>query len=414
MSSATPAWDRLWTNVRLATMASTGTSYGAVEAGAIATLGDCIAWAGPACHLPGAAAELAHEVIDAGGLWATPGLIDCHTHMIYAGDRAIEFEQRLNGATYEAIAEGGGGIRTTVGATRRASEDALVEAATRRLQPWLAEGVTTIEVKSGYGLDYDTELKMLRAARRLSVDLPLDVQTTFLGLHALPPEYAGCRAAYVELMCDTVLPQAARDGLVDAVDAFCETIGFSPDETNRMFEAAAALGLPVKLHADQLSAGGGGALVAHHRGLSADHVEWTSEADVAVMAAAGTVAVLLPGAFYFLRETRAPPIDAFRRANVPMAIASDCNPGTSPVRSLLLMLNMACTLFRLTPEEALAGVTCNAAAALGLGDRGRLIAGLRADIAFWAIETPAELAYVIGAPPAVAVIQAGQIARGPW
>jgi imidazolonepropionase len=418
MSSAPPPWDRLWTNVRLATMAGTGTgtgtAYGAIEAGAIAVVGDRIAWVGPACRLPMPAAALAREVIDAGELWATPGLIDCHTHMIYAGDRATEFEQRLNGATYEAIANAGGGIRSTVRATRTASEDALVEAATTRLQTWLAEGVTTLEVKSGYGLDGDAELKMLRAARRLSANLPLDVQTTFLGLHALPPEYEGRRAAFVELMCDTVLPQAAREGLVDAVDAFCETIGFDADETDRMFKAAAALGLPVKLHADQLSAGGGGALVARHGGLSADHVEWTSEDDIAAMAAAGTVAVLLPGAFYFLRETRVPPIDAFRRAGVPIAIASDCNPGTSPVRSLLLMLSMACTLFRLTPEEALAGVTRNAARALGLADRGRLMAGLRADIAFWEIETPAELAYVVGAPPAVAVVQAGRVTRGPW
>lgn len=414
MGQVSPRWDRLWTNVRLATMVDTGVPYGAIETGAIAVDGDAIAWVGPADALPAPAATLAHDVIDAGGLWATPGLIDCHTHIVHAGDRSAEFEQRLNGASYEAIARAGGGILSTVRATRAASEDELVAAATARLQPWLAEGVTTIEVKSGYGLDGETELKMLRAARRLSAELPIDVRTTFLGLHALPPEFAARRDAYVDLMCDTVLPAAAREGLVDAVDAFCETIAFTPAETDRVFGAAAALGLPVKLHADQLSAGGGGSLVARHRGLSADHVEWTSEADIAAMAAAGTVAVLLPGAFYFLRETKLPPVEALRRANVPIAISSDCNPGTSPARSLLLMLNMACTLFRLTPAEALAGVTRHAARALGLADRGQLAAGLRADIAFWAIGSPAELAYALGSQPAVAVVRAGKLLRGPW
>jgi imidazolonepropionase len=343
-----------------------------------------------------------------------PGLIDCHTHLVHAGNRAGEFEQRLQGASYKAISRAGGGILSTVKDTRAATEDALVATARARLQPWLAEGVTTIEVKSGYGLDVDGELKMLRAARRLSSDLPIDVRTTFLGLHALPPEYAGRRADYVALMCDEVLPTAAADGLVDAVDGFLENIAFRPAEIERLFRVAAKLGLPVKLHADQMSEGGGGALVAKYRGLSADHVEWTSSEGITAMAGAGTVAVLLPGAFYFLRETQLPPIDAFRKAGVPIAIASDYNPGTSPVRSLLLMLNMACTLLGLTPEEALAGVTRNAARALGLNDRGRLAAGLRADMAFFEVRSPAELAYAIGSQPAAAVVQAGRLVHGPW
>ena len=400
-------WDRLWTNVHLATMVAGDAPYGAIENAAIAVADGKIAWLGPAADLP-APAERASEVLDGQGQWVLPGLIDCHTHIVHAGDRANEFEMRLGGATYEAIARAGGGIVSTVRATRAASEDELVATATERLQAWLAEGVTTIEVKSGYGLDAENELKMLRAARRLAAGLPIDVRTSFLGLHALPPEYADRREAYVELMCDTVLPAAARENLVDAVDAYCESIAFTPAEAERLFAAAEALGLPVKLHADQLSDGGGAALVAARQGLSADHIEWSSEAGIAEMARAGTVAVLLPGAFYFLRETRLPPIEALRAHGVPIAIASDCNPGTSPARSLLLMLNMACTLFRLTPEEAIAGVTCNAARALGLDDRGVLAAGKRADLGFWKIGRPAELAYTIGSRRCAQVVRAGQ------
>lgn len=404
-------WDRLWTNVHLATMVKGDAPYGAIENGAIAVTDGRIAWLGSMADLPGAPADLAGQILDGEGRWVLPGLIDCHTHIVHAGDRANEFEMRLEGATYEAIARAGGGIVSTVSATRAASEDELVATATERLQAWLAEGVTTIEVKSGYGLDAETELKMLRAARRLAADLPIDVRTSFLGLHALPPEYAGRREAYVDLMCDTVLPAAAAAGLVDAVDAYCESIAFTPIETERLFAAAEALGLPVKLHADQLSDGGGAALVADRRGLSADHIEWTSPAGIEAMARAGTVAVLLPGAFYFLRETQLPPIAALRAHGVPIAIASDCNPGTSPARSLLLMLNMACTLFRLTPEEALAGVTRNAAQALGLDDRGVLAAGKRADLTFWRIARPAELAYAIGSRACAQVVHGGQTVR---
>lgn len=404
-------WNRLWTNVHLATMVPGGAPYGAIEDAAIAVADGRIAWVGPAADLPGKPADLADEVLDGGGQWVLPGLIDCHTHIVHAGDRANEFEMRLEGATYEAIARAGGGILSTVRATRAASEDELVAIAAERLQAWLAEGVTTIEVKSGYGLDPETEVKMLRAARRLSAELPIDVRTTFLGLHARPPEYADRREVYVDLMCDTVLPAAAAAGLVDAVDAYCESIAFTPAEAERLFAAAEALGLPVKLHADQLSDGGGAALVANRRGLSADHIEWTSADGVEAMARAGTVAVLLPGAFYFLRETRLPPIEALRAHGVPIAIASDCNPGTSPARSLLLMLNMACTLFRLTPEEALAGVTRNAARALGLDDRGMLAVGKRADLTFWRIGRPAELAYTIGSRPCAQVVHGGQTVR---
>ena len=407
MTAQAPGWDRLWINVRLATMVEGAAPYGAIERGAIATAGERIAWVGRGADLPGLPAALARHVVDGAGAWVTPGLIDCHTHLVHAGNRANEFEQRREGATYESIARAGGGILSTVRATRAASEDELVAIAADRLRPWLDEGVTTIEIKSGYGLDADSELKMLRAARRLSTEHPIDVRTTFLGLHALPPDYADRREDYVELMCGTVLPAAAAAGLVDAVDAYVERVAFTPAEAERLFAAATRLGLPVKLHADQLSNGGGAALIAARGGLSADHIEWSSTAGVAAMATAGTVAVLLPGAFYFLRETQVPPIDALRAHGVPIAIASDCNPGTSPARSLLLMLNMACTLFRLTPEEALAGVTRNAARALGLDDRGVLAAGKRADLALWAIETPAELAYTIGGGRPVEIIYRG-------
>jgi imidazolonepropionase len=396
-------WDSVWVNVNLATMA--GPDYGAIEDGALAIEGGRIAWVGRRADLPPGAAR---QTKDGGARWMTPGLIDCHTHLVFGGERWREFALRLEGASYEAIAQAGGGIVATVAATRAASEDALFAGAARRLRPFLAEGVTTVEVKSGYGLDLAGELKMLRVARRLGRELPVDVRATFLGAHALPPEYKGRQSAYVDLVADEMIPAVARDGLADAVDAFCERIAFTAEETERVFAAAKAAGLPVKLHADQLSDGGGAALAASYEALSADHLECTTEAGVEAMAAAGTVAVLLPGANYFLRESRKPPIELFRRHGVPMAVASNCNPGSSPALSLLLMLSMVCTLFRLTPEEALAGVTRNAAKALGLADRGVLAPGKRADAVLWEIAHPAELAYWIGGNPCREVIRASE------
>ena len=402
-------WDALWVNARLATMASGARApYGAVEPGAIAVAGDRIAWVGPMDALPGTAPCAARRH-DAGGAWITPGLIDCHTHLVYAGSRAAEFEQRLEGVSYEEIARRGGGIVSTVGATRAASEDRLTELALDRLGPLLAEGVTTVEIKSGYGLDVDTELRQLRAARRVGRTAPVEVVATFLGAHVVPPEYRGRPDAYVDFLCAESLPAAAEAGLADAVDAFCERIAFSAAQTERVFEAATALGLPVKLHAEQLSDQGGAALAARYRALSADHLEYVSEASVAAMAAAGTVAVLLPGAFYFLRETRVPPVERFRAHGVPMALATDSNPGSSPVGSLLLMLSMGCTFFRMTPEEALAGVTRHAAAALGRAERiGTLEAGKRADFVLWDIDHPAELAYRVGVNPCREVVRGGR------
>jgi imidazolonepropionase len=394
-------WDSVWVNVNLATMAAPG--YGAIEDGAIAIEAGRIAWVGPRSDLPPAAAR---ETREGGGRWMTPGLVDCHTHLVFGGERWREFALRLEGASYEEIARAGGGILATVAATRAASEEALFASAAQRLQPFLAEGVTTFEVKSGYGLDLPNETKMLRVARRLGRELPVDVRTTFLGAHALPPEYKDRQGAYVDLVAAEMIPAVAREGLADAVDAFCEGIAFTADETERVLAAAKAAGLPVKLHADQLSDGGGAALAASYEALSADHLECTTEAGVEAMAAAGTVAVLLPGANYFLRESRRPPVELFRKHGVPMAIASNCNPGSSPTRSLLLMLSMAATLFRVTPEEALAGVTRNAAKALGLGDRGVLAPGMRADLVLWEIAHPAELAYWIGGNPCREVIRA--------
>jgi imidazolonepropionase len=400
-------WDHLWVNLRLATMVPSGESYGAITDGALAVTGDRIAWVGKRDDLPGGASRPAATVHDGGGRWMTPGLIDCHTHLVFGGERAREFELRLKGASYKEIARAGGGIVSTVAATRAASEDELLAAARRRLDAFLREGVTTIEIKSGYGLDTASELKMLRVARRLGAEAPVSVATSFLGAHALPPEYAGRQGDYVDLVCAEMLPAVARSGLADAVDAFCETIGFTADETARIFSAAASLGFKVKLHADQLSDLGGAGLAARFGALSADHLEYTSLDSVRAMAAAGTVAVLLPGANYFLRERQMPPVAAFRDAGVPIAIASNCNPGSAPVLSLLLMLSMAATLFRLTPEEALAGVTRNAARALGLDDRGMLAAGKRADLALWDIAHPAELAYWIGYNPCHTVVQGG-------
>jgi imidazolonepropionase len=408
------ACDVLWTEARLATMApSAVAAYGAIEHGAIALTGDRIQWVGSASALP-AAIPSGVTVHSAEGRWMTPGLIDCHTHLVYGGDRALEFEQRLTGVSYEEIARQGGGIVSTVRATRAASEDDLVESARPRLAALTAEGVTTIEIKSGYGLDWDTELKMLRAARRLGECDRIDVVTTFLGAHALPAEYAGRADDYIDFVCADVMPRVAELGLADAVDAFCEGIGFTVDQTGRVFEAARALDLPVKLHAEQLSDLGGAALAARFDALSADHLEYASDASIEAMAGAGTVAVLLPGAFYFLRETRKPPVESFRRHGVPMAIATDSNPGSSPVGSILLMLNMACTLFQMTPEEALAGVTRHAAAALGRSERiGTLEAGKQADFVLWDIDHPAELAYRIGFNPGHEVVKSGAVLPSP-
>jgi imidazolonepropionase len=386
--------DRLFSNVRLATMAAPG--IGVVDKGLVVTCDGRILFAGPAAEAPAFAPD---ETIDCGGRWMTPGLIDCHTHLVHAGDRAAEFELRLAGASYAEIAKAGGGILSTVRATRAASEDALVASALPRLDALIAEGVTTIEIKSGYGLEAATEARQLRAARRIGRERGVAVSTTFLGAHALPPEATGDKDAYVTAIIDEMLPAIAAEGLADAVDAFCEGIAFSPEQVERVFAAAGRLGLPVKLHADQLSNLHGAALAARHGALSADHLEHTDEAGAAALAAAGTVAVLLPGAFYMLRETQTPPVEAFRRHGVAMALATDCNPGTSPMTSLLLALNMGATLFRMTVEECLLGVTRHAARALGRNDIGVLAAGARADLCLWDIERPAELVYRLGFNP---------------
>ncbi len=400
-------WDTLWIDAHLATMAGEA-PYGAIRDGAIAAKDGRIAWVGPRGDLPGAPETLARQVCSANGGWITPGLIDCHTHLVFGGDRAREFEMRLEGASYEAIARAGGGIASTVTATRAESRELLTASASRRLAALMAQGVTTVEIKSGYGLDLDTELKMLAAASALGARGDVRVQRTFLALHALAPEYATDRGGFVKLVAETMLPAIASAGAADAVDAFCDTIGFTTAETETVFKAARAFGLPVKLHAEQLSDQHGAALAAKYQALSADHLEWLNDDGIAAMAAAGTVAVLLPGAFYALRERRLPPIDKLRAAGVPMAIATDCNPGTSPVSSPLLMLNMACTLFRLTPEEALAGMTRHAARALGLHDEiGSLETGKAADLAIWCIEEPAELAYWIGADLLIERVFAG-------
>lgn len=409
----TGRWDHLWVNLRLATMAPGGAPYGAIADAALGIAGDRIAFVGSRDALPGAPERLAAAVHDGGGGWMTPGLIDCHTHLVFAGARAREFELRLEGASYAEISRQGGGIVSTVAATRAADDDALLAASLPRLDAFLREGVTTIEIKSGYGLDTASELKMLRVARRLGEIRPVAVSTSFLGAHALPPEFTGRQGEYVDRVCDEMLPSVAASGLADAVDAFCETIAFTPEETSRIFATATRLGLKVKLHADQLADLGGAALAARFGALSADHLEYTSAESVRAMAASGTVAVLLPGANYFLREKQMPPVAAFRDAGVPMAIASNCNPGSAPVLSLLLMLSMAATLFRLTPEEALAGITRNAARALGLSDRGVLAQGMRADLALWDIAEPAELAYWIGRNPCRTVVQGG-VPRDPY
>ncbi|MFZ5707749.1 MAG: imidazolonepropionase [Pseudomonadota bacterium] len=387
--------DRLWKQARLATMAGAG--LGVVDDGVVAARDGDILYAGPAADAPRFDPV---EATDCGGRWITPGLIDCHTHIVHAGNRAHEFELRLKGASYEEIARAGGGILSTMTATRATDEDALVEGALPRVDRLIAEGVTTIEIKSGYGLDLDTELRMLRAARRIGTARAITVRTTLLGAHALPPDYRDDPDGYVDLVCAQMIPAAAEAGLADAVDAFCEGIGFTPDQTRRVFDAARKTGLPVKLHAEQLSNLHGARLAAEAGALSADHLEHLDADGVAAMARAGTVATLLPGAFYFTREERKPPVDALRAAGVPIALATDCNPGTSPLTSLLLAMNMAATLFRLTVEECLVAVTRNAARALGLQGRvGTLEAGKQCDLAIWDVEHLAELVYRMGDNP---------------
>jgi len=398
--------DRAWTDARLATLDPARPGLGIIERGVIAEAGGTIVYAGPASNAP---AFEAANAIPCHGAWITPGLIDPHTHLIHGGDRAREFEQRLAGASYEEIARAGGGIVSTMRATRAASEAELVAAALPRLDALIAEGATTIEVKSGYGLSTEHELKSLRAARALAEHRAVRIRTTLLAAHALPPEFAGDPDGYIDLVCREIIPAAAAEGLADAVDAFCETIAFTPAQVRRVFEAARAHGLPVKLHAEQLSNQHGAALAAGFAALSADHLEHLDEAGVAAMAASGTIATLLPGAYYFVRETRAPPVAALRAHGVPIALATDCNPGTSPLTSLLLAMNMAATLFRLTVDECLAGVTRNAARALGLGGEiGTLEAGKRCDLAIWDIETPAELVYRMGFNPLRARVWSGR------
>jgi imidazolonepropionase len=405
-------WEALWVNAELATMAPGGEPYGAISGGAIAVADGRIAWIGPAAALPGTPESCADTVLDAGGRWITPGLIDCHTHLVFGGNRAGEFEIRLKGASYEEIARAGGGIVSTMRATRQADDETLFDAALPKLRHLLDEGVTTVEIKSGYGLELDAELKQLRVARKLGETVAQTVRTTFLGAHALPPEFEGRSGDYIDTVVDQMIPAVAKAGLADAVDAFCEGIGFSPAETERVFEAAAAHDLPVKLHADQLSDLGGAALAARFGALSADHLEHTGMDGIKAMADAGTVAVLLPGAFYTLRDTHVPPIDGFREFGVDMALATDFNPGSSPAPSLLLMLNMACTLFRMTPEEALAGVTRAAARALGLSDdRGTLEPGKRADFAIWDIGHPAELSYWCGYNACAGIVVGGSVEK---
>lgn len=417
----TGSWDSVWRGADIATMAqiqATRTQadtdpgsdgFGTIRDGAIAIRDGRIAWIGPAASLPAAGIGPQTAVHDLGGGWITPGLIDCHTHLVYGGNRAHEFELRLTGASYEDIARAGGGIRATVAATRQADAAGLQHQSEPRLRALLAEGVTTLEIKSGYGLDLENELKCLRVARHLGNAFPVRIRTTLLAAHALPPEFAGDPDGYIDLVCDAIIPAAAEAGLADAVDAFCEGIGFTPEQTRRVFAAARQHGLPVKLHAEQLSNLGGAALAAGFGALSADHLEYLDEAGIVAMAGAGTVAVLLPGAFYMLRETQLPPVDLLRRHGVPIAVSTDCNPGTSPVSSLLLMLNMACTLFRLTPAEALAGVTRQAARALGLqAECGSLEPGKTADFVVWDIDRPAALAYQIGLNPLRQVVFGGR------
>jgi imidazolonepropionase len=408
MNATTARWDGLLLDCRLASLRDTGAAYGAIENAALGWKDGKIIFAAAQSLLPDKPDALAERVESLDGAWVTPGLIDCHTHLVFAGNRAGEFEQRLNGASYEEIARSGGGIVSTVTKTRAASEDELLAQSLPRARALLSDGVTTIEIKSGYGLDVDNEAKMLRTARRIGEHLGITVRTTFLGAHAVPQEFSGRQSDYVDEVCVRMLPAIAHAGLADAVDAFCENIAFTSSETRRVFETARALGLPVKLHADQLSDLGGAALAAEFLALSADHLEHTNEDGVRAMAAAGSVAVMLPAAFYTLRESKLPPIDQLRTHCVPMAVASDANPGTSPLLSLRHAMNMACTLFRLTPEETLRAATVHAARALGLVDRGTLDAGNRADFVVWDVDHPAELCYWIGGALAQRVYAGGQ------
>jgi imidazolonepropionase len=400
------SWDLLLTDVHLATMSEGALPYGMIENGALAISGGNIAWLGPVAEVP---ANSSRETRSLEGRWLTPALIDCHTHLVFAGNRATEFEQRLQGMSYEDIARAGGGIMSTVNATRAASNEELLGAAVARLNSLIREGVATIEIKSGYGLNVETELRMLEVVRALAADSGVSIRSTFLGAHSVPGEYQGNSGKYIDLVCDEMLPAAHEAQLADAVDAFCENIAFSTDEVARVFETAKSLGIPVKLHADQLSDGGGAALAAGFKALSADHLEFTSVDGVKAMADAGTAAVLLPGAFLTLGETQLPPINAMRESGIRIAIATDCNPGTSPVCSLRVVMNLASFLFHLTPEECLAGVTRNAAHALGLEkDRGTLEVGKRADIAVWDIAHPRELPYWMGMNQLSALLIAGQ------
>ncbi len=388
----------VYNNTQIATMVRGDQPYGLIEQGALVVSKGVVTWIGPESELPEAYSSA--ETQNLGGRLVTPALVDCHTHLVYAGSRATEFELRLEGASYEEIARRGGGILSTVTATRTISEDELVEQSLPRLDALLSEGMGTVEVKSGYGLDIETELKMLRVARRLGKMRNVCVKTTFLGAHAIPPEFSGRADEYIDLVCQESLPAAHAEGLADAVDGFCEGIAFSPEQIAKVFDTAKSLSLPVKLHAEQLSNLGGTALAASYGALSADHLEYLDEAGIEELAKSGTVAVLLPGAFYTLRETKLPPLDELRQAGVPIAIATDCNPGSSPLTSLLLCLNMACTLFRMTPEESLAGVTREAAKALGIADEaGTLEVGKKAEFAVWNVDQPAELAYRVGFNP---------------
>ncbi len=391
------SFSTLFRNAQIATMTA-GKSYGLIENGAVVISADRIKWVGAEKELPDEFAGLQGKNLE--GRLVTPALIDCHTHLVYGGSRATEFELRLNGASYEEIARNGGGILSTVTATRNASEDELLAQSLPRLDAFLAEGVATIEIKSGYGLDIETEIKMLRVARQLGKERSVRVKTSFLGAHAIPPEFSGKADAYIDFVCEEVLPAVHYENLADAVDGFCENIAFSPNQISKVFEKAKSFGLPVKLHAEQLSNLGGASLAAKYGALSADHLEFLDQTGVEVMGESGTVAVLLPGAFYTLRETQLPPLDSLRKAEVPIAIATDCNPGSSPLTSILLCMNMSCTLFRMTPEEALCGVTIVAAQALGIGDEvGTIEVGKKAELAVWNVDQPAELAYRAGFNP---------------
>ena len=400
-------YDTLWTNARLATMQSGGAPYGAIEDGALAALDGRIAYVGARSGLPADSERLARHVVDVRGRWITPGLIDPHTHLIFGGERVADFERRIAGQTYASVASAGSGIAHTVACTRASDEVSLLRSAAARLETMIANGTTTVEIKSGYGLDVETELRMLRVARRLAQSCRISVRATYLGAHVVPPEYTAQRGAYLDLICEVMLPRIAREGLADAVDVFCDTIAFTANETARVLAAATANGLAVKVHADQIEDTSAAALAARYRALSADHLERTDEAGVRALADAGTVAILLPGAFYYLRETAQPPLAALRRHGVPMALGTDCNPGTSPVLTLPAAMNLGCVLFGLTPEEALDAVTRHAARALGFDDRGVLAAGMRCDLALWDVASPAELCYWLGASPCAGVVVAG-------